>query len=231
MELGLVRAKAEAAPNEYDMTILFPTWSDDLGRQVFDLIRQHPHFLCEIGSKQISEELVHFLQQQGFVLLPQLSTVQHFCSCSDRMRPCKHLVALYSDLIARIEQNGLLLFELRGLAKDVVYQLLTGLAPSHLDSHQDCEFNSRLQAVDTYYPNVCKISPSQWKGELTAESFWQLSSPLPTDKRVVARRVSGIAVKKQGDFPSFWVDSNSFIEAMEQLYEQVKSKNKSFLDE
>ena len=36
--------------------------------------------------------------------------------------------------------------------------------------------------------------------------------------------VSAIMVKKQGDFPAFWERDNSFIEAMETLYEQVNTK-------
>jgi len=37
--------------------------------------------------------------------------------------------------------------------------------------------------------------------------------------------VSAILVKKQGDYPPFWDRDNSFIEAMEELYERVKTKN------
>jgi hypothetical protein len=36
--------------------------------------------------------------------------------------------------------------------------------------------------------------------------------------------VSAIPVKQQGDFPAFWDRDNSFIAAMEVLYEQVKAK-------
>jgi uncharacterized Zn finger protein len=41
--------------------------------------------------------------------------------------------------------------------------------------------------------------------------------------------VPAILVKKQGDFPAFWTRDNSFIAAMEGLYERIRSKNKDRL--
>jgi uncharacterized Zn finger protein len=38
-----------------------------------------------------------------------------------------------------------------------------------------------------------------------------------------------ILVKKQGDFPAFWSRDNSFIEAMEGVYDRVRTKNKDRL--
>jgi uncharacterized Zn finger protein len=41
--------------------------------------------------------------------------------------------------------------------------------------------------------------------------------------------VSGILVKKQGDFPAFWQKDHSFIAAIDELYERVKTKNRDLL--
>jgi uncharacterized Zn finger protein len=41
--------------------------------------------------------------------------------------------------------------------------------------------------------------------------------------------VPALLIKKQGDNPPFWPGDNSFIEAMEAIYEQVRIKNKKSL--
>ena len=38
-------------------------------------------------------------------------------------------------------------------------------------------------------------------------------------------RVPALLVKKQGDYPPFWHKDNSFVEAMEELYERVRTKS------
>ena len=55
--------------------------------------------------------------------------------------------------------------------------------------------------------------------------FWHGAKRLPqTMETLPDIPVSGIPVKKQGDFPAFWDRDNSFIDVMETLYEQIKAK-------
>jgi uncharacterized Zn finger protein len=56
--------------------------------------------------------------------------------------------------------------------------------------------------------------------------FWYGTKRLPpTIEPLPQTLVSGIPVKKQGEFPAFWHRENSFLEAMETLYKQVRTKS------
>ena len=59
------------------------------------------------------------------------------------------------------------------------------------------------------------------------DEFWQgktITSPDFSEARET--NISGILVKKAGDFPDFWHQDISFITTMEELYQRVKTKNR-----
>jgi len=43
-----------------------------------------------------------------------------------------------------------------------------------------------------------------------------------------AREVAGNAVKTGGDFPAFWSNDHSFIDAMEAIYQEVRKREKDW---
>jgi uncharacterized Zn finger protein len=68
------------------------------------------------------------------------------------------------------------------------------------------------------------------KEQPSAKEFWLGTKRLPQTIDVSATNsVPAIAIKKQGDFPSWWHKDNSFIETMEELYQRVKSKNQNLI--
>jgi uncharacterized Zn finger protein len=78
------------------------------------------------------------------------------------------------------------------------------------------------EAVTSYHtrPTTQPASPLQ-----SLRDFWHGAKRLPQDIEPLPEAlVPGILIKKQGDFPAFWTRDNSFIEAMESLYEQVRKK-------
>jgi uncharacterized Zn finger protein len=57
--------------------------------------------------------------------------------------------------------------------------------------------------------------------------FWMGSKRLPKEIQALpASPVSGILIKKQGDVPLFWEGAESFLAAMDELYDRVRTKNK-----
>ena len=68
------------------------------------------------------------------------------------------------------------------------------------------------------------------KSQVSLKEFWQGRQRIkPQIRDSNDHNISGILVKKQGDFPPFWHKDNSFIEVMEELYHRVKTKNKDTL--
>ncbi len=129
---------------------------------------------------------------------------------------------MYYLVAAELDHDPFLLFELRGLSRE---ELLKELAKSPLGQALSAELQLEHQPptpVDAYYAPLEMLKVPA-KTEL--REFWQGSKRLPqTMEALPDSTVSGIPVKKQGDFPAFWTRDNSFIEAMETLYEQVKAK-------
>ena len=74
------------------------------------------------------------------------------------------------------------------------------------------------------------ITTSQKQINIAQDTFWTLKAwdleALDTEE---STSISASLIKKQGDYPEFWDRSNSFINAMENLYQRVRYKNKKAL--
>ncbi|NET53995.1 MAG: hypothetical protein F6K09_36860 [Merismopedia sp. SIO2A8] len=149
------------------------------------------------------------------------------CSCPDYSNPCKHIAGVYYLLAAELDNDPFLLFELRGISRE---DLKAELAKSPLGQALSAEMNAQEQdlvPVDSYYTKVEGMPVPE---STSLKTFWQGEKRLPqTLDTPPTMSVAAIAIKKQGDFPSFWHRDNSFIEAMEELYQRVKTKNKPLL--
>ncbi len=146
------------------------------------------------------------------------------CSCPDFSNPCKHVAGVFYYIAAQLDRDPFLLFELRGLPRE---DLKTELAKTPLGQALSTSAPAEAPPVPSehYY-----TAPTAAPLEVSLKSFWQGEKPLPqTIEAVSPSAVSAILVKKQGDFPAFWHRDNSFVEAMERLYEYVKSKNQKKL--
>ena len=172
---------------------------------------------------EIPDDIEKTFQSLNLNLLPgSQKDFKTSCSCPDWSNPCKHIAGVYYLVAAELDQDPFLLFELRGLSRE---NLIKELSKSPLGQALSAELQSvqsMPQPAAAYYA-LPETLPA--KGETNLREFWQGKKQLPqTMEALPEKSVSAIQVKKQGDFPAFWHRDNSFIEAMEMLYEQVKSK-------
>ncbi|KPQ33852.1 MAG: hypothetical protein HLUCCA11_17000 [Phormidesmis priestleyi Ana] len=172
---------------------------------------------------EIPDDIEKTFQSLNLNLLPSSQKdFQTSCSCPDWSNPCKHIAGVYYLVAAELDQDPFLLFELRGLSRE---NLIKELSKSPLGQALSAELQSAQstpQPVAAYYA-LPETLPA--KSETNLREFWQGKKQLPqTMEALPENSVSAIQIKKQGDFPAFWHRDNSFIEAMETLYEQVKSK-------
>ena len=86
--------------------------------------------------------------------------------------------------------------------------------------------NSAILQGEAASPNLAlKLRPFNTATSL--KEFWlgkTINPPEETETRET--NISGILVKKAGDFPEFWHRDSSFIATMEELYQRVKTKNR-----
>ena len=208
----------------YKTTIKFEPFTQAKWSAAIALISSKASLISRLLLNEIPDNIEESFQQLGLNLLPNSEKDFHStCSCPDYSNPCKHIAGVYYLVAAELDQNPFLLFSLRGLSREA---LLTELAKSPLGQALSAELKLEPQAPcrrESYYAPLQTATADSLDGDLRA--FWQGSKQLPqTIEMIEPTPVSGIYVKKQGDFPAFWHRDSSFIAAMEALYEQVKAK-------
>ena len=174
---------------------------------------------------EIPDNIEECFETLDLHLLPQKSDFTSQCSCPDWSNPCKHIAGVYYLIAAELDRDPLILFELRGLSRE---DLHTELAKTPLGMALSKELVAEpappapVESLHT----VPQVAPAS---AVSLSQFWQ-GKRLPNEVDVPQpTNVPAILVKKQGDFPPFWQKDNSFIEAMEDFYTRVRTKNDSIL--
>lgn len=184
-------------------------------------------FISKLLLNEMPDNIEDAFSSLGLHLLPHnRKDFKTSCSCPDDSNPCKHIAGVYYLVAAELDKDPFLLFELRGLSKAV---LQNELAKTPLGKALSAELTAQATeplAVESYY-----TQPTTTEAEaVSLKEFWQGAKRLPQSiEEATQSGVTAIVVKKQGDFPPFWEKDGSFIEAMEELYQRVKTKNKEAL--
>jgi uncharacterized Zn finger protein len=185
-------------------------------------------FVSKLLMNEVPDNIEEAFEQLNLHLLPYGSKDFHTkCSCPDWSNPCKHIAGVYYLVASQLDQDPFLLFELRGLSRLKLQQELAKSPLGKVLSRAVAPDKIAPEPVESYYTKPEKVQGSE---SLSLKEFWQgkkrlTQTPEPTSPMTIP----GIAIKKAGDFPAFWHKDSSFIEAMEDLYQQVKTKNSGML--
>lgn len=207
----------------YTTTIEFHPISAAKWSAAIALIASKASLISRLLLNEIPDNIEQSFSSLGLNFLP--SSKKDFkatCSCPDWGDPCKHIAGVYYKVAAELDRDPFLLFELRGLSRQA---LLKELAKSPLGQALSAELQTQARSpvpVASYYtrPTTVPVEPVA-----TLRDFWQGTRRLPqTLEPVAPTLVSAIPIKKQGDFPAFWPRDNSFIDAAETFYDQVRAK-------
>ncbi|HEY9645895.1 MAG TPA: SWIM zinc finger family protein [Chroococcidiopsis sp.] len=166
--------------------------------------------------------------QLGLNLLPRSSKdFKTSCSCPDWSNPCKHIAGVYYLVAAALDRDPFLMFELRGLSRDTLHQ---ELAKSPLGQALVAEINRAQhppRPVASYYTRPTRVNLDATP---SLKDFWHGAKRLPQTLEPLSEPpVPGIILKKQGDFPRFWSRDNSFLEAMDEVYKIMRTKQRDLL--
>ncbi len=229
---GVVTAKVRGSVNPYFGVYKEPLYTTKIEFQPISaanwgeaiaLISSKASLISRLLLNEIPDNIEDTFAQLNLHLLPHSrKDFNSNCSCPDDSNPCKHIAGVHYLVAAELDRDPFLLFELRGLSRE---DLLRELEKSPLGQALSAELQAQKRPpapVSSYYtrPTTQPIGNRPglrdfWHG---AKRLPQVIDPLPETL------VPGIPVKKQGDFPAFWNRDNSFVEAMENLYEQVRNK-------
>lgn len=211
----------------YLTTIEFTPISEPQWNAAIAFIASKSGFLSKLMMNEIPENIEEPFATLGIHLLPQTrKELNTHCSCPDYSNPCKHIAGVYYLLGAALDRDPYLLFELRGMSRD---RFQAALAATPLGKALAAELSGSAivpQPIADYYPRPAMVP----MGTSDLKTFWMGPKRLPKNLALpVPSIVSGVLVKKQGDFPPFWESEASFLEIMEAVYDRVKTKNKDVL--
>ena len=237
IEQNQITARVRGSVNPYFGVYKEPTYNIEIKitpitktkwKQAIDKLSSKASIISRLLLNEVPENIEDTFSELGLHLLPHSrKDFKTSCSCPDYANPCKHIAGVYYLVASQLDQNPFLLFELRGLSKT---ELQEKLAASPLGQALSSQLNAEEIPIETstsFYPKLEKKAITH---KPNPKEFWLGKKRLPQTIEVANQSgVSAILVKKQGDYPSFWDKDNSFIEAMEELYERVKVKNQNLI--
>lgn len=231
---GTVTANVKGSVNPYYGVYKEPLYTTEIEFQPISAaqwskaiayIASKASFISKLLLNEMPDNIEDAFAALGLHLLPhKKSDFKTDCSCPDYSNPCKHIAGVYYLVAAELDRDPFLLFELRGLSKAALH---AELAKSPLGMALSAELlteHAPPTPVTSYHTRPELISPDP---ETTLKEFWQGAKrfpPLPEASNQPT--IPAIVVKKQGDFPAFWPKDYSFIAAMEDFYERVRTKNR-----
>lgn len=212
---------------KYKIKLSFQEISKADWKKIIGNICQNAGWLSKLMLNEIPKDIQSAFGNHR--LLPgSYDDIDADCSCPDYANPCKHIAGVYYRIASMLDSHPMLLFPLKGIQADELHHELkkTELGKAfaeHLAVPEDIEIT-----FDKNFYTPIKTSIKQM--QITQEAFWNLQ---PSDLEALDKEeninIAASLIKKQGDYPAFWDRPNSFIGAMENLYNRVRYKNRRSL--
>jgi len=201
-------------------------WSAQTGRHLAALewLGRRADLLISLLMSQMPDAIEDAFASLGRQLLPgSQADFTNACSCPDWANPCKHIAAVYFLLASDLDQDPFLLFELRGLSRQ---RLRAELVKSPLGASLAAELASPGTSPAPATSYFTELAEDAAGAAPQHRAFWMGTARLHELELVpAAPGVRALLVKEQGDYPAFWRRDQSFIAAMEELYERVRTKS------
>lgn len=215
-------------PPDYAVAIEFAPIPDAAWNEALALIGSRAGYVSRLMFNEMPDEIERPLAELGVRLLPaSAAEIESRCTCQDAESPCRHIAALYHLLAGRLDQDPFLLFELRGLSRaELIQRLKTTPLGSALASALDAAPPRPRPAASFFTRPMAQPLPDH----VSPHGFWRGQRKLPAGVEPAApAAVSGILIRKGGDYPPFWDKDESFVEVMDAFYEQVRKKGRDWL--
>ncbi|HYE37279.1 SWIM zinc finger family protein [Methylocaldum sp.] len=212
----------------YEIRIEFLPLPESAWDSAIRLIGDRAGFLARLLLNEMPDEIEKPFDDLGIDLLPRSrKDLKARCSCPDPENPCKHIAALYYLLASRLDHDPFLLFELRGLPRSELARRLQATPLGAALAVALTEDAGELRSAESYFSRPKPIAVPE---TVAPKDYWRSAKKLPSGvEPPEPAPVSGILVKKGGDFPPFWPKDVSFVEVMDAFYEQVRKRAKDWM--
>lgn len=207
----------------YKVSVQMTHLSDAQWQKIIQKFTERASIISRLLLNEIPENIENIFAEVGVHLLP--NSYKDFkvnCDCPDYAVPCKHIAGVCYRLAGQLDQDPFLLFEMRGLAPEKLFQALANSPLGKVLSDAKTGVTQELVPVNSFYtrPVVAKLPQN-----ITLKDFWQGQQALPkTIEPVQVAVIPAMLIKKGGDYPAFWQKSNSFINVMEDFYLRMRKQ-------
>ncbi len=193
--------------------------------QVINRIASRADLITKLLMNEMPEDIDEAFSWRDLHLLPH--SQRDFatqCSCPDYANPCKHIAGVCYVVASALDRDPFLLFELRGLSRDQLRAELATTPLGRILSSALAPHDVQLEPAVALFSVPVKESPLE---PISHKAFWTGVRRLPEMTITPSQpSVAALLIKKQGDYPPFWHKDTSFISAMEELYERVRTKGR-----
>lgn len=113
---GRVEAQVQGSTSKpYKITIRIDELSQKKWEQLTKLCNNRIDTMEQLAEGKFPKELEGMLKERKYGLFPSPKEIHFDCSCPDWADMCKHVAAVLYGIGARLDENPLLFFELRGI--------------------------------------------------------------------------------------------------------------------
>ena len=208
---GSVRAKVQGSSSSpYRITIEIKALSAADWKKLARALSGEAVFAAKLLAGEMPQEIEQVFTRAGLSLFPaKLRDLETDCSCPDWSNPCKHIAAVYYLLGEEFDRDPFLLFRLRGMSREELFELLdmtgAGVAPGP---------QAHTTAAEALREPLAANADAFWHGgDLPADLLGEVSAP----------PVNAALPKRLGNFP-FWRGTERFLEALEPVYTQASAR-------
>jgi uncharacterized Zn finger protein len=230
---GIIQAKIRGNTNPYYGVYKEPTYNTEVQmtrltqaqwKKIIERLTQRASFIAKLLVDEIPENIEDVFAEFNTHLLPDsYKDFKVSCDCPDYAVPCKHIAGVCYRLANILDNNPLLLFEMRGLAPEKLHQELIKSPLGKILANAQVTNVSELTTVESFYT---RLEPKVIPEKIQLKQFWQGVVPLPKELPLHQEAtIPAVLIKKGGDYPAFWHKQGSFIAVMEDFYLRMRNNN------
>jgi uncharacterized Zn finger protein len=207
--IAMVQGSAEPPRT---VRITFDPFSREQWDQLFAKVRDRSSLVASLTSGDLPLEIRTAFSKAKLRFMPERYADLHLeCGCPDWLKPCKHLVAAWLKFARDFERDPLLLFQLRGMGREELFDFLRGRAAPVPEPETEAEETIEEEILPV------KLEPLP----ADPEAYWaERAFPAPGPESGERRLLDDDIFEKLGP-PPFAANWRSLETQLHQAYDSV----------
>ncbi|SHN60869.1 hypothetical protein [Desulfovibrio litoralis] len=180
IDKGQIKALVQGS-RLYSLNIKFSPLKEKAWHIIGRVLGSQAELAARLLNGELPEEVNTALIKAGFSLIPQIDhEFQPHCSCANKDKICKHVLAVYYLLSEEIENHPLLLLKLRGKERRELISLILNNASRHKDIGGNNNFKQNDEITEAEEQDNNNQTETKPQESSLSKILNTCSEPLPT---------------------------------------------------